>query len=510
MKKVLCRRDFLKTVGLTSVAFALPGCNGQRGFSFGENTSNKPNIILLMADDLGYGDVGYNGNEIIKTPHLDEMSKAGIRFNRFYAGGPVCSPTRGTCLTGRHYFRYGIFSASVGYLPAEEITLARMCKSLGYTTGHFGKWHLASVSKTGPTMPEYKENRLRKYGPPWERDYDDSFTTECNVPTYNPSENLEKFKWVFRLPFWQNGKVATENLQGSTAKVVMDRAVDFIQSAAQKQTPFFTTIWFHEPHEPVVAGPEYRAMYSQYSETEQHYYGCITAMDEQIGRLRKLLRKLDISENTMIWFCSDNGPEGRTSKGEQSWCKYSRGVTAGLRGRKRSLFEGGILGPALLEWPGHATTGRAIDVPFSTLDYLPTLADMLGYKMPDDREIDGVSIMPFINEKTNRREKPIPFWFIKPSKEAMHNSPTLALIDNDYKFLTNLSEDGHEDMLFDVVEDPTEQNNIIAKHPKVAAGMRAYLKKWTESCKKSHSGADYPTSFTPVDQFPIITGTWRK
>ena len=137
MKKVLNRRDFLKSVGFCASAFALGACNGRNNFTTDNNPKNKPNIILLMADDLGYGDVGYNGNTIIRTPNLDEMSKAGIRFDRFYAGGPVCSPTRGTCLTGRHYFRYGIFSASVGYLPAEEITLARICKSLGYTTGHF-------------------------------------------------------------------------------------------------------------------------------------------------------------------------------------------------------------------------------------------------------------------------------------------------------------------------------------------------------------------------------------
>lgn len=185
-------------------------------------------------------------------------------------------------------------------------------------------------------------------------------------------------------------------------------------------------------------------------------------------------------------------------------------VSPRVCGKKEDLFDGGILGPALLEWPGHAKTGRAIDVPCSTLDYLPTLADMLGYKMPDDRPIDGASLMPLINEKTNKRQKPIPFWFIRPTKKAMHGSPTLALIDNNYKFLTNLSEDGHEDMLYDVVKNTAEQNNIITKHTKIAAYMRAYLKKWTESCKKSHSGADYPTPFTPVDQFPIITGTWRK
>jgi arylsulfatase A-like enzyme len=514
MKMQTTRREFFKMGGLTAAsvgAFSLlPGCTGASKHSAHGRLGGRPNIILIMADDLGYGDVGFNGNKIVKTPHLDEMAKAGIRFNRFYAGGPVCSPTRGTCLTGRHYFRYGIFSASVGYLPAEETTIAGMCKSRGYTTGHFGKWHLASISKTGPTMPEYKENRLRKYAPPWERDYDESFTTECNVPTWNPAENLEKYKWVFRLPFWHNGKVETENLKGPAAGVVMDRAIPFIRKAAQSNQPFFATVWFHEPHEPVVAGPECRAMYSQYSEGEQHYYGCITAMDEQIGRLRKELRKLGIAENTMVWFCSDNGPEGMTGDGKQNWCKNSRGATGGLRGRKRSLFDGGLVGPALLEWPGHAPPGGMVDVPCSTLDFFPTIQEMLGFKMPDERPIDGVSLVPLINGKTTNRPKPIPFWFVKPSKRAMHGSPTLALVDNNFKLLTNLSEDGHEDMLFDLQNDPAEQSNIIDKYPKMAARMRAYLKKWTQSCGRSHSGADYGTPFTPVNQFPIITGTWSK
>lgn len=511
MNRASCtRRDFLKAAGLGAASLVVPGCTSTFNQHAAKAPSNRPNIILIMSDDMGYGDVGFNGNKIIKTPSLDAMAREGIRFTRFYAGGPVCSPTRGTCLTGRHYFRYGIFSASVGYLPAEEITIAGICKSLGYTTGHFGKWHIGCMSKIGPTMPEYKEDRLRKYAPPWERDYDESFATECNVPTWNPAANLENYKWVFRLPFWHNGEIETENLQGPAARVVMDRVIPFMRRAVKSNQPFFTTVWFHEPHEPVVAGPEYRAMYKEYSEGEQHYYGCITAMDEQIGRLRKELRDLGIAEDTMVWFCSDNGPEGMTGKGEQGWCRNSRGATAGLRGRKRSLFDGGLVGPAVLEWPGRAQPGRVVDVPCSTLDYFPTIQEIIGFKMPDKRSIDGVSLVPLINGKMSRRPRPIPFWFVKPDKRKMHGSPTIALVDNNFKFLTNLSKNGREDMFFDLVKDPAEQNNIIVDHPRVAAAMKAVLKKWTKSCRRSHSGADYDTPFTPVNSFPIMTGTWRK
>ena len=145
----------------------------------------SPNIILMMCDDLGYGDVGFNGNEIIKTPNLDKLASHGIRFTRFYAGGPVCSPTRGTCLTGRHYFRYGITHANRGHLPAQEMTLARMLKAFGYATGHFGKWHLGTLDPNYSGKPN--RNPARNYAPPWERDYDASFATEYAVPTWDPA-----------------------------------------------------------------------------------------------------------------------------------------------------------------------------------------------------------------------------------------------------------------------------------------------------------------------------------
>ena len=151
---------------------------------------STPNIILMMCDDLGYGDVGFNGNEVIKTPNLDRLASNGIRFTRFYAGGPVCSPTRGTCLTGRHYFRYGVTHANRGHLPTQEITLARMLKSFGYATGHFGKWHLGTLD------PNYsgKANRnpARNYAPPWERDYDETFATEYAVPTWDPAVDINQ------------------------------------------------------------------------------------------------------------------------------------------------------------------------------------------------------------------------------------------------------------------------------------------------------------------------------
>ena len=267
--------------------------------------ASRPNIILLMADDLGWGDPGFNGNTVIKTPHLDAMAKGGLRFDRFYSGAPVCSPTRGTVLTGRHPYRYGIWTANEGHLRKQEISLPEILKAQGYTTGHYGKWHLGTLN---PNFSGKGAGRdaAKNFMTPAMKGSDDWFATEYGVRLWDP------FTDAAANPYYHNGKLETENLAGDDSRVLMDRAIPFIRKAAAAKTPFLAVIWFHAPHEPVVAGPEYLKMYPGLSEGEQHYYGCITALDEQVGRLRKELRDLGVADNTLVWFTSDNGPEGNT------------------------------------------------------------------------------------------------------------------------------------------------------------------------------------------------------
>jgi len=453
-----------------------------------------------MADDLGWGDPGFNGNGIIRTPHLDLMAASGIRFTRFYSGGPVCSPTRGTCLTGRHYFRYGVTHANEGMLPKQEITLASMLKPLGYATGHFGKWHLGTLTK------EIKDGRrggpgTENYMPPWEHGFDVCFSTEQAVPTWNPMENQP-----FVTKYWEGpGKHAVMNLEGDDSRVMMDRVLPFIRDAAKAAQPFLAVVWFHAPHQPVVAGPAYRAMYAKYDEGRQHYFGCITALDEQVGRLRRELRQLGMADNTMFWFTSDNGPEGMTS--DQG---TNRGATGGLRGRKRSLFSGGVNVPGLLEWPGYAKPGRVIDIACSTLDYLPTIREVTHARLPGKpRPIDGISLKPLLDGKETDRPEPLCFRYIEP-KHAMHDAPTVAMLEGRFKLLTNFSNDGSEDLLYDVCSDRGETENIIGRHIEVARSMKKRLRDWIESCKVSHSGADYDGPFTPMEPFPVLTGTWLE
>jgi len=467
---MVSRRNFLRCVAGGAVAMALP----QRLLSRTRGI-DKPNIILCMADDMGWGDPGFNGNSVIQTPSLDAMAKAGMRFTRFYSGAPVCSPTRGSCLTGRHPYRYGIFSANAGHMLKEEITLAEALKSQGYTTGHFGKWHLGTL-----TTKEKDSNRggpggAKHYCPPWENGFDVCFSTEAKVPTWNPMKKPETDE-PYGTYYWrQDGTKATDNLDGDDSRVIMDRAIPFIRNAADEGKPFLAVIWFHAPHAPVVAGPKYREMYSQYSEDEQHYYGCITALDEQMGRLRNELRELAVASNTMLWFCSDNGPEGRDGKKGRS-----RGSAGAFRGRKRSLFEGGVRVPGLLEWPGHIGSGQVTDIACCTSDYFPTILDALGFRMKGQPEpIDGVSLLPLIEGKMT--ERPVPIGFESASQ--------VSLTDNRYKIYSKNK--GKSYMLFDLIADPGETKDLAAEKPQILQSMTAILDRWRRSCKDSLAGQDY-------------------
>ena len=478
---------------------------------------HKPNIILIMCDDLGYGDTGFNGNTIIQTPHLDALCARGARFTQFFAGGPVCSPTRGTCLTGRHYARYGITHANVGALPREEYTLAEMCKEQHYQTGHFGKWHLGTLSKTERDGNRGGAEHAEEYSPPWEHHFDVCFSTESKVPTWDPQlipdeKNADgTYTWgkpgtEFPTAYWnEHGERVNDNLHGDDSRVIMDRALHFIEQSTQHAAPFLSVIWFHAPHTPVVAGPRYRKRYAQYSEEEQHYYGCITAMDEQVGRLQQTLHTLGIEDHTMIWFCSDNGPEGSEDLSKNG---RSRGRTGGLRGRKRSLFNGGIGVPAFVVWPNEIAAGIDLQTPCSTLDYLPSIAAYLGHRLPE-RPYDGCNIIPIVKQETSNRDKPIPYRFVE-RKEKMFGAPTFALIDNDWKFMTHMSEHGQEDILFHISNDQSETRNLIAQEAQRAQNYRNALSEFFHSCKESHYGTDYPHAFQPLHSFQASIGTWAN
>lgn len=451
------------------------------------NSQNKPNIILIMADDLGYGDVGFNGNTIIKTPYMDAMANSHLKLTNFYAGAPVCSPTRGTCLTGRHAYRYGIFAANEGHLPSQEVTIAKLLKQNGYTTGHFGKWHIGTLDPNYSSKGDSR-NPAANFAPPWQRDYDVSFVTESSVSTWNPQST--------KVPYYFNGIITTENLMGDDSRVMMDRVIPFIEDAIENNTPFFSVVWFHAPHEPFVAGPSYKAMYEGYTEQEQDYYGCITAMDEQMGRLQTKLEELQVDDNTIIFFCSDNGPEGKEL---DDGTLTKPGVTGGLRGRKRSVYRGGTCVPAFVIWPGKTDTPAVSDYTSSTLDYLPTIIDALDIDMPDDRPIDGISLLPMLDNLETERPVPLPF---------MHSSKVFW-IDGDFKFITKSNWQVNE--VYNLNVDPFETTNLKNQYGNEMNEVQSKIETWSNSCAVSHSGGDYSEPFTPVatwEGIPVATNLY--
>ncbi len=465
---------------------ALAPITAQQDVSAAPSETLRPNIVLVMADDLGYGDVGYNGHPKIKTPNLDRMASSGLRFNRWYAAAPVCSPTRGSCLTGRHPYRYGIFGANKGHMPKQESTLAEILKAQGYATGHFGKWHLGTLTRLEHDANRGGPRGVAHYAPPWEQGFDVCFSTESKVPTYNPLVTPAKISGgvggrkpgaPYGTAYWTGPETkAAENLNGDDSRLIMDRAIPFIEHAAQAKQPFFAVIWFHAPHLPVVAGPEHRRMYADEPEFAQHYYGCITALDEQVGRLRAKLQTLGVARDTMLWFSSDNGPEGGAYNGQN-------GSAGPFRGRKRSLFEGGVRVPGLLEWPAVITKPRTTDIPCCTADYYPTILEALGGAAPNQpKPVDGLSLMPLLRGEMTARPRPI----------AFQSSNQAALSDNQFKlYVLNAGKRNAEAMLFDLLADPGEQHDLAAQQPEKVRAMQRVLEQWQASCRDSLAGKDY-------------------
>ncbi len=481
--KPISRRVFLK-----STAWGLGGLLTWNT-SLGQNASPdkktaRPNIILCMCDDLGWGDVGFHDHPHIKTPHLDEMAGHSLRLDRFYAGSAVCSPTRGSALTGRNPQRYGIFFANVGKMKKEEVTLAEVLKVRGYVTGHFGKWHLGSLTTKIKDSNRGKPGNSDDYSPPWENGFDTCFSTEAKVPTWNPMYEEDTMEF-YGTRYWTGPESPvpweSPELRGDDSRVIMDHALPFIKNAASQENPFFAVIWFHTPHSPTIAGPEYKALYADCDDNQQHYFGCITAMDEQIGRLRQALRAAGIADQTMLWFCSDNGPAGKGGGTAQQPGERQQGISGPFRGRKGSLYEGGVRVPGLLEWPKVIKKGVInSDYPCSTCDYFPTTMDVLGVQADGQtKPIDGVSLLPLIMGESTQRPSPIGFELRK----------AVSLTDNRYKIVS--FDAGKTFELYDLINDPGESSNIADKKPEMVTAMKATLSAWRDSCVASYKGDDY-------------------
>lgn len=456
--------------------------------------AERPNVVIILADDLGWGDVAYNGNSIVQTPALDRLAADGVRMDRFYAQAPSCSPTRASALTGRNGYRFGVIRANNGRMEPEERTIAEFLSDRGYATGHFGKWHLGTLSrdvadgKRGGT-----EKGVGYYAPPWDNGFQVCFSTESKVPTWNPMERPnnsvatywsprqtadDPADWTdFGTTYWTGeDQPATGDLTGDDSRLIMDRALPFMADAVKSGQPFLSVIWFHAPHMPVVAGPEFTALYPDRTSFEQHYFGSITALDAQIGRLRAALEDMGAWNNTLLVFGSDNGPESI----DHSATEPAPGSAGIFRGRKRSLHEGGVRVPGIVSWPVALPGGRASVLPLTTSDLFPSLVNLVGgTEVGAVTPIDGIDALSLLRAGSEERDSPIPFEFVGQ----------IALIDNCWKLYSD--DDGATFSLYDLEADPTESDDIAATQPERVTAMREKLAAWRESCRASSTGADY-------------------
>ena len=418
-------------------------------FSCNENIDfESPNIILIMTDDQGWGQTSYYDHPVLETPNLDAMAENGLRFERFYAAAPVCSPTRASILTGRTNDRTGVMDH--GYaLRKQEKTIAVALKKAGYATGHFGKWHLNGLR--GPGVPVLKDDSHSpgKFG-------FDHWLTVTNFFDIDPLMS-------------DNGSFI--DLKGNSSEIIVKKALEFIKEKTSQNLPFFAVIWDGSPHDPFLASEKDRDNFKDLDNQSQHHYGELVAFDRSLGVLRKTLKDLGLENNTILWYCSDNG----------GLRNISPPSVGGLRGYKTTIWEGGLRVPAIIEWP-KVIKPKVTNYPASTMDIFPTIADILN--LPDTdllKPIDGITLKPIFENDLSNRDKRIPFRYKDQG----------ALIDNNFKLVvTSIDKEKFE--LYDLEKDFSESIDLSSENPLIFNQMKTDYLKWSESIDSSQVGMDYP------------------
>lgn len=408
--------------------------------------ADKPNIIIVLADDLGWGDLGCYGNTVIKTPNLDKFATQGLRYTQCYSASAVCSPSRSAIQTGRTPYRNGVFTwlpeNRDEHLRTSEITIAKLLQAQGYQTCHSGKWHLNGYFND-PRHPQ-----------PNDHGYDHWFATQNNAgPSHKNPTN-----------FVRNGKPVGP-LEGFSAPLVADEAITWLKEKRDPAKPFFITVWTHEPHLPIESDPQFMDLYKDIDDADvRQHHGNVTQLDSAFGKLMTALDEMKLTEETFVVFTADNGPEGNGDNGR------TRGSTGGLRGRKRAVYEGGIRVAGIVRWPGHVPAGKTCDEPIIGSDLFCTACEITGTPQPADRVIDGVSIVPtFAGEKLTR---PIPlYWRCNIAPGPLKTAMRIG----DWKIVA--AEDMSAFELYNVQADPKEEKELSSAEPQKFAEMQATLKK---------------------------------
>ena len=402
-----------------------------------------PNIVFIYADDWGWGDMSGHGHPWLATPNIDRLAQEGVDFLQFNVLSPVCSPSRVGAITGRYPARFGVNDIFKGssrlpempdWLDATAPTIPRLLKTAGYVTGHYGKWHMGRSNIPGaPEMVDYGIDESAVYG--------------------GPGPQIDK-----------------------KGHDIGDRAVAFIKR--HKDQPFFLNVWLHESHLPHYPTAESMEVYQHLDKQKQVYAAIIRDGDRKVGQVMRALEDEGIARNTVVIFSSDNGPETPANKPrleEEQFGKYARyysvGSTGGLRGYKRSLFEGGVRVPFVVRWPGHTAAGMVNDTTvFTAVDLLPTLCAIAGVAVPAEAKTDGENLIEAFRGKPVKRTRTI-HW-IRKGKEGRDMWPRLAIREGDWKLLMDF--DGSRLELYDLNQNRNEDvaGNQADHHPEVVEDLR--------------------------------------
>lgn len=445
-------------------------------FGLSIHAAERPNIVVLLADDLGYEDIGVYGGPV-KTPNLDALAQGGTRFENFYSGCAVCSPSRAVLLTGRHHIRTGVYSwifdeTQQSHLKESETTLAEILKAEGYATAHVGKWHLGLPSE------KIKKPTPDRHG------FDYWFATGNNAsPSHENPDN-----------FIRNGEPVGK-IEGYSCQIVVEEALNWLGARADPDVPFFLNVWFHEPHSPIAAPDEIVAEYGAVDQKNKRrspavYSGTIDNTDRAIGKLLEKLREVAPAENTLIIYASDNG-------------SFLEDRTGGLRGRKGMNWDGGIRVPGIFSWPGTVESGKVALEPAGLVDLVPTICSLLEIEPPADTHIDGSDISSLLTDvgEAFERHQPL-FWHLQKARPivAMRAGNYSLVADPDFelsednmfneKWIPTIKQGKYTNFqLFDLANDPNQTTDISEEKPELLEELKAQLLEINESIMAD--GADW-------------------